>query len=331
MRLASCLLGSALLVGCYRSHVREGVDGGRDAGGGGGADASASRDAGTDAAPSPDGGPYWIPIEIERAEISFERCELRAGQTPIFRIRFFANVCDEPGNVRWSVDHASRTVTLDPFVWRPAGVPPCPPAAIEIVRDVALSGVVLEPGEWQVVGPDAVAVTFTVSAGPPELTCTDCRAAGEACIVDEECAGPRACVAVRGDAICRTECDAPCQPFPGGDAALDLACSERVGPATCTSDPNLGWICRDTTRVLCPPCGPGMRCEKVSGDLARCAWDLNPFEAGSPCTTDGDCRPGMSCVELPTGRTCRIRCRGDHPCPLAVCGPDDRVCPIPKI
>ncbi len=326
------LSSSMLLAGCYLSHERgresDGGGGGRDAAG---ADTGTRPDAGTDAPPSPDGGLYWIPIELERAEITVERCEMRAGQTPIFRVRVFANLCDEPGNVRWSVDPATRTVTIDPFVWRPAGVPPCPPAAIEIVRDVALYGVALEEGEWRGVGPDGTTVTFFVQAGPPELPCTDCIAPGAECVVDDECMGSRVCVPLRGDAACRAACEAPCQPFPAETDAPDLACADRIGPATCEDDPNLGWICRDDTRMSCPSCGPGTRCDMSSGAAPRCAWDVSPFEAGGPCATDGDCHPGMSCVEMMGGRTCRVRCRGDHPCPLATCGPDDLVCPIPKI
>lgn len=337
-RVALWLASLALFVGCYRSRLRPMVEDGGALDAGVRVDAGPRRDSGPlDAGPPFDAGPrdgrYWIPFEVGSAEISLERCEMRSGQTPIFHVRVVANLCDEPGNVRWSIDPATHTVTLDPFVWRPAGIPPCPPATIEIERDVALHGVALEEGEWRVVGPDST-VTFTVYRGPPELTCTDCRGPGEECAIDLECTGARACVAVRGDAACRAVCAAPCQPFPGGADVLDLACTDRIGAATCEVSPDLGWICREATRDLCPstPCGPGMRCEMDADALSRCVWELSPWTAGGPCVGDDDCLPGLSCVELGGGtRSCRVRCRADHSCPLTTCGPSDVVCEIPKI
>lgn len=330
MRYAACAACIVLLAGCYRSHVRAAHDDG------GPVDSGARVDAGTrDAGPPVDAGSregrYWIPVETERADVSVERCEMREGQTPIFHAHFFGNLCDEPGNVRWSIDVATHTVTLDPFVWRPEGVPPCPPAAIEIDRDVALYGVTLEPGEWRLQGPSS-SVTFAVYPGPPELTCTDCRDPGAECVADTECVGAFVCVPVRGDAACRAVCAAPCQPFPVGPDTLDLACTDRVGPSTCESDPDLGWVCRDAPGDRCPICEAGTSCDPSGGGVPRCVWQLSPWDAGGVCVSDDDCLPGLSCVDLSDGlRLCRVRCRGDHPCPGTACGQSDVVCPIPKI
>ena len=324
-RLAALGLVLSLAAGCYCSHQREPRD-----------DAGARVDAGRQDAASPpdawrdDGVPpdatVWIPVDVADYEVSYERCETREGQTLVLRVRLITDGCDEPGNVRWDVHATTREIFLRPFVWRPTGRPPCPPFAREIVRDVALRGAGITAGAWSVIVPDGTSVPVLVGPPPPELTCTDCRAEGETCAVDEECEGLRECVPVRGDAACAAFCASSCQPFAEEEpGAEDLACSQRLGRAACREDPNLGWNCA-LIGGLCEGCPEGLRC-----GAGTCDWTASPWP--EPCRSDAEC-PGRSCVLLPgsTEPSCQIRCRGDHPCPFGeTCGPASLVCPLPKI
>ncbi len=314
--------------GCYCSHERDAPsDAGMPRDAGRARDARMARDAGTARDAGRAGGPAWMPVDATDFEVLYERCETREGQTLVLRVRVVTSACDEPGNVRWDVDRASRVITLRPLVWRPLDVPPCPPSTREIVRDVALRGEPLGAGTWSVVSPDGAALRVEIAPPLPELPCTDCVAPGGECAVDQECMGQRECVPVRGDAICAAVCASSCQPFAETPGVTDIACSRRLGPASCELDPNLGWTCREAAGA-CGECPVGMAC------TPSCDWESLVFP-GSPCRADGDCEGGLSCVELsgPTGgRACYIRCRGDHPCPLdEACGPGALVCPQWKI
>ncbi|MCZ7678365.1 MAG: hypothetical protein M5U28_06165 [Sandaracinaceae bacterium] len=251
----------------------------------------------------------WIPVDVASFEVSAERCETREGQTLVLRVRITTDICDEPGNARWTVDPAAREIRLSPFVWRRIGVPPCPPATRIIERDVALRGARLAAGEWTVVSPDGARLLVRIGPPPPELTCTDCLREGDSCSVDEECEGLRECVPIRGDAVCDARCASSCQPFSEEEGELDTdpACSERLGPSLCRQDANLGWTCAGVAGA-CATCPEGMACSGF------CQWTVEPWP--SPCRADGDCPLGKSCVELFGGRSCLVRCRGDHPLPV---------------
>lgn len=303
VRLALLLVA---LPGCYCSHAVEPPDGGTDAPLDVGADGG-GRDAG------PEGERHWVLVEGSFFELTSERCELREGATAILRVRGTMNLCDEPANVRWSIDHAARRITLTPAIWRPVGGPSCPPGTATFELDVSLVGETLEPGAWEAVLADGSArAAFTVAEGPPELTCTDCRAAGESCAVDEECAGPLRCVAMRGDAVCASMCALPCDPVPWGHTGPDATCSVLLGsPATCDDDPTFGRLCHPVASSSCGECPPGMTCSDVR---PWCDWDYPlVFESiARSCRTDADCAPGLSCVG---GVSCGTRCVGVHVCP----------------
>lgn len=337
MRVLAFAGVSLLAAGCYCSHevAREdaaGIDAGR-------ASIDAARDAPADAAPDgawdagPTGDRYWIAVPAAGLEVAVERCELREGQAPIVRVRIVTDACDEPGNAWLERDPAMRVLRVRAFTWRPMNVPPCPPATREIVRDVTLdprTPATLEEGEWRAIAPDGASVPFRVEAGPPELTCTDCIAPGAPCSIDQECAGERRCVAMRGDAACDSRCEVSCQPFPDEAGGSDLACSAALGgAATCAEDPSCGWICAAAERDLCPTCPEGQQC--VTDAFAGCRWAVSPFDGGSECEGDADCREGYSCVERDGWRSCQIRCRGDHLCPYDSCAGGLDVCPVPKV
>lgn len=327
MRRALPLLVVLVVHGCYCSHERDGQD------------AAPALEAGADARdpidateahdafePLPE-GPVWYPVDASAFAVAYERCETRESETLVLRVTFAVSGCDEPGNVRWSIDADAKEIHLAPFVWHPVGVPPCPSTTREVTRDVALRGARLGVGSWSVVSPDGTRLEIVVTPGPPELTCSACRVEGETCIDDGECAATAQCVPVRGDIACEARCASSCQPFDEREGAQDIACSRRLGaPRACVEDPNLGWICV-AIGTGCDACRDGMGC-----DGAVCDWIVTPWP--EPCATDADCPDGRSCVQLTdgTGRTCFVRCRGDHPCPLGEqCGPSDLVCPTPKI
>lgn len=331
VRIALTTLAASLAAGCYCSHTRTPADAGPDA-----REDDAGLDAG--AVPERDAGPtddrYWAAVDPAGVELALERCEVREGQSLIVRVTVTTSGCDEPGNARLVVDHALREVRVETFVWRPMNVPPCPPFTREIVRDVALDPTTsLAQGDWRLTAVDGTSVTFFVQSGPPELTCTDCIAPGTSCEIDMECEGARACVALRGDAICASQCEAPCQPLDETGGSGDLSCRERLGvAASCEEDPNLGWICVPAAIDLCPPCPDGQACRAGADALAYCEWSISAFDAGATCAGDRDCDRGFSCVELFGARTCQVRCRGDHPCPSSEsCAYGATVCPIPKI
>jgi hypothetical protein len=330
-------LALALGPGCYLSHAIGPADAGPDARR---RDASLDAPVVRDVPGAPDArieGQYWVVVEGSLFELLHERCELREGASPILHVRTVLPLCDEPGNVRWSVDHAVRRITLSPFVWRPLGIPPCPPATRTFEIDVSLVGETLEAGPWEAVLEDGSArVAFTVAGPPPELACTDCLAEDAACAIDMECAGPLRCVPMRGDAVCASFCVLPCTPFPrrepGDPAPSDLGCQAALGvAATCEDDATLGSRCRAASRDLCLPCPDGMLCSE--GDaLTTCRWDLElAFGVPEPCLSDADCRPGQSCIEDAGIRSCEVRCRSDHPCPDGTCGPTSVTCQRIKI
>lgn len=327
MRVIAVSVLGLLWIGCACSHQRA-----EDAGADAGTDAGPSLDAWSDEARAEDAarpteGPYWVPIEITEARVAHDRCAVREGQTLVLRVTFPVEGCDEPGNVRWRVDVTRREITLSPSAWRRLGVPPCPPTRREVTRDVALRGAPITAGSWTLIGPAGDRVVLVVDAPLPELPCTDCRAAGETCAVDQECEGARECLSVLGDVACEARCGASCAPFVEDASIPDPSCTYRLGVSSaCVDDPDLGWTC-GMTPVPCTECPAGMACE---GD--GCAWVVTPWPEA--CVTDADCPDGRSCVELPSslGRTCWVRCRGDHPCPLGErCGAFDQVCPPPKI
>jgi hypothetical protein len=320
------ILGGLLWVGCACSHQRA-EDAGLDAG----SDAPRVDDTGTDAHADdtsvPVEGPYWVPIDVTETRVAHDRCAVREGQTLVLRVSLAIDGCDEPGNVRWRVDVTRREITLSPFAWRRLGVAPCPPTRREVTRDVALRGAPITAGSWTLLGPDGVATSLVVDGPLPELPCTDCRAPGETCAVDQECEGARECLSVLGDAACAAQCAASCEPFVEDASIADPSCAYRLGvSAACVEDPNLGWTC-GASPLPCTTCPAGMACEADG-----CAWVVTPWP--ERCDTDADCPDGRSCVALPDSltRTCWVRCRGDHPCPLGErCGASDQVCPPPKI
>jgi hypothetical protein len=207
------------------------------------------------------------------------------------------------------------------------GGPACPPGTESVELDVSLTGETLEAGAWEAVLDDGSArLDLSVAPGPPELPCEGCRAAGESCAIDAECAGPLRCVAMRGDAACASMCALPCDPIRWGHTELDASCSALLGGlATCDDDPTWGRLCHPVASGRCGECPGGMRCDDAQ---PFCDWDypLVVEAIGRPCRTDADCAPGLSCV--PEG-ACRTRCVGAHVCPGGVwCEPTVPVCPV---
>lgn len=273
------------------------------------------------------GGTHWELVEGSLVELTVERCELREGATAILHLRSTMGLCDEPANVRWSVDHGARRVTLRPAIWRPVGGPACAPGRQTFERDVFLEREVLEAGAWQALLEDgSAAVAFTVAPGPTDPTCTACRSAGESCSIDQECPPWLRCVPMRGDGACASICALPCNPFPSeplpdGRAPTDLGCTRMLGPSTCEDDPSYGPLCRAATGDLCPACPEGMTCNDGAA-YAACEWNAGLERVGDTCATDADCPAGTSCIEVVDGvLACMVRCRSDHPCPGGREGP----------
>jgi hypothetical protein len=278
-------------------------------------------------------GLHWVPVDVAPASIELERCATQDDLTSIVRVTVETSACDEPGQMRYTIDRAARTIHFAPFVWRAVGADVCDPVIRTIVRDIAIAEP-LDEGVWTFVSEGTAPLAITVQSGP-ELRCNGCRRRGEACLVDAECARPFACTARRGDAVCSTQCERPCQPFPDLRGASDLGCTLSLGEAaTCTESLDFGFVCAPAARDLCPVCPGGQDC--AEGDAWRsCRWASEGHES-VVCRTDEDCAPGRSCVELPfaTARSCEVRCQGDHPCPGpegVACGVQDYVCPDPKL
>lgn len=258
---------------------------------------------------------HWSRVTPLSAALVHERCAAIEGQA-MLDLRLVLGGCDALGNILWSVDPATRHVSVEPVVWRPTQDPPCMAPDVERVESVLLIDATLTPGTWTiaVLGVDDV-IEVVPSAGPGGGTCSS-----------SGCFSERQCIGSLTPGECYFECWVPC--FPAGDRTFEEpGCSARRGLASsCSRLPDWGGVCL-TVPPDCARCPAGMICNRAR---TRCVWDVPAERIAEPCTVDADCAPGLSCVEEAASRTCELRCTSDHPCPGGTeCGHTEATCPPP--
>jgi hypothetical protein len=140
-------------------------------------------------------------------------------------------------------------------------------------------------------------------------------AAGEACYVDEDCAGDAYCASA-GDAPFAFVCPGICRPRKanGASCSFENECAASKGFAACRSD-EAGTRCVDYSlaapvaldqpcgfleREALTPCGSAAWCDGARGS---CRGELS---AGAACTSQADvCALGFACSEADAGSVCR--------------------------
>lgn len=292
-------------------------------------------DAGADAAVPVDAfdpGERYFTLEPAVVDliVTVERCAENEGATAMLRvgIHYFSS-CDTPGPVDVAIDPSAMTITITPHVWHEHGRTDCASIGAAYERDVAIPD--LRAGAWTIAA-GSTAIAYTIDpTSIPACAVPGTTARGGMCHRDCECAPDLRCLAVRGDAACARFCADPCEtPGVGSDLRLSCPTSE-----TCTSDPNLGWICATSANDACDdahPCPAGMTCPPVTEGNRQCAWAIELNGAiRHACTTSAECDAGLDCVQRADGaRTCEVRCTtSDMACPSSAphaCLPGNWVC-----
>jgi hypothetical protein len=155
-------------------------------------------------------------------------------------------------------------------------------------------------------------------AAAPVCAAAGARHEGDACQRDQDCApGTQCFTSSCGAGVCLAVCKADGDCKGSGHCGSHIQCSGGVTSSygTCT-------LPCDPTGAATTGCPAGLACFIGAGEVPDCGCKAATQVGGEglPCSSAGECRPGLLCVDTGGGRVCRPLCRLDtHVCATGTC------------